>query len=406
MNIKSIAYRIPQYSLRVAMPLLKIPEPPVLLGQGMLLRFPEVIATTGVKKALIVAGPKVSKLGMIEPFIEALETEGIDAIVFDGADPDPSFDNVYAALEMYLENHCDCIVGFGGGSSIDCAKITAAKVTNDKPIEKMAGLLHLNHRLPPFFAIPTTSGSGSEASIAAVITNTENHQKVPISDPRLCPLATVLDPNLTVGLPAGITATTGMDALTHAIEAYIGLFDTAYVKEKALSSSRTIFANLEAVYDNGHSVALRQKMMEAALEAGMAFTRAMVGYVHALSHAIGGRYGISHGLANAVILPLVLDYYKSTPSATGKMAELAYNADLGSADLNDTELSEKLIAKIRSMNAHMGIPTVIDALKIEDIPDLARQALAEANPAYPVPKIMDYNDCVELLGHLLPEEEA
>jgi len=386
------------------MPLVQIPEPPVLSGKGMIRRFPEVMAVTGVEKVLIVSGKTVSSSGIMDSFLKALDEYSIDYIVFDGAAPDPTFYNVYDALEMYLENHCDGIVGFGGGSSIDCAKITAAKVTNDKPIEKMEGLFKLNHRLPPFFAVPTTSGSGSEASIAAVITNAETHTKFAISDTRLSPIATVLDPELTASMPPSLTAGTGMDALTHALEAYLGLFDTNYVREKSLASSAAILANLEAVYDDGSDLKLRQKMMDAAFDAGAAFTRGMVGYVHAISHALGGFYGLPHGRTNAIVLPTVLDFYLENPIATRKMAELAYNADLGTAAQTDDELARALIEKIRSMNAHMAIPTMVEELDIADIPDLARRVLAEANPTYPVPRLMDYNQCVELFGKLMPEE--
>lgn len=404
MNFKNILYRIPHYSARMSMPLVQIPEPPVLSGKGMIRRFPEVMAVTGVEKVLIVAGKTVSSSGIMDSFLKALEEYSIDYIVFDGAAPDPTFHNVYDALEMYLENHCDGIVGFGGGSSIDCAKITAAKVTNDKPIEKMEGLFKLNHRLPPFFAIPTTSGSGSEASIGAVITNAETHTKFVIADTRLSPIATVLDPELTVSMPPSLTAGTGMDALTHALEAYLGLYDTNVVREKSLSSSAAILANLEAAYDDGSDLKLRQKMMDAAFDAGAAFTRGMVGNVHAISHALGGFYGLPHGRTNAIVLPHVLDFYLENPIATRKMAELAYNADLGTAAQTDDELARALIEKIRSMNTHMAIPTVVEELDIADIPDLARRVLAEANPSYPVPRIMDYNQCVELFGRLLPEE--
>lgn len=404
MTLPKIVYRLPQYTARAALPLVKIPEPPTLKGAGMVTRFPEVMATTGIRRVLVVCGPTVYASGMLSPFLTALETNGITPVIFHGVDPNPTFKNVYDAIEMYQSHFCDSIVAFGGGSAIDCAKITAAKITNDKPIEKMAGLFRLAHRLPPFFAVPTTAGSGSEASIAAVVTNEAQHEKLKIADAKLCPLAVVLDPTLTRSMPANVTAYAGMDALAHAVEAYIGLFDTPYVREKALEASRRILAALPTAFDNPDDLEARLTMQEAAMDAGKAFTRAMVGYVHAIAHAVGGLYNLPHGLACAAILPRVLAFSK--PAVPEKLAELAYNAELGGPELSDEELGDALIAKIEAMNRHFGIPETLDALRVEDIPDIARRALAEANPAYPVPRIMDYNDCVELLGTLLPEDET
>lgn len=404
MTLPKIVYRLPQYTARAALPLMKIPEPPTLKGAGMVTRFPEVMATTGIRRVLVVCGPTVYASGMLSPFLTALETNGITPVIFHGVDPNPTFKNVYDAIEMYQSHFCDSIVAFGGGSAIDCAKITAAKITNDKPIEKMAGLFRLAHRLPPFFAVPTTAGSGSEASIAAVVTNEAQHEKLKIADAKLCPLAVVLDPTLTRSMPANVTAYAGMDALAHAVEAYIGLFDTPYVREKALEASRRILAALPTAFDNPDDLEARLTMQEAAMDAGKAFTRAMVGYVHAIAHAVGGLYNLPHGLACAAILPRVLAFSK--PAVPEKLAELAYNAELGGPELSDEELGDALIAKIEAMNRHFGIPETLDALRVEDIPDIARRALAEANPAYPVPRIMDYNDCVELLGTLLPEDET
>lgn len=404
MTLPKIVYRLPQYTARVALPLMKFPEPPTLKGAGMVTRFPEVMATTGIRQVLVVCGPTVYASGMLSPFLDALEANGIVPVVFHGVSPNPTFKNVYAAIEMYQSHFCDSVVAFGGGSAIDCAKITAAKITNDKPIERMAGLFRLAHRLPPFFAVPTTAGSGSEASIAAVVTNEERHKKLKMADAKLCPLAVVLDPELTRSMSADVTAYAGMDALTHAVEAYIGLFDTPYVREKSLDASRRILAALPKAFDDPDDLDARLTMQEAAMDAGKAFTRAMVGYVHAIAHAVGGLYNLSHGLACAAILPRVLAFSK--PAATQKLAELAYNAELGGPECSDEELADALIAEIEAMNRRFGIPRTLDALRVEDIPELARLTLAEANPVYPVPRIMDYNDCIELLGKLLPEDKT
>jgi alcohol dehydrogenase len=254
-------------------------------------------------------------------------------------------------------------------------------------------------RLPPLYAVPTTAGSGSEATIAAVVTDSATHEKYAITDFKLVPGFTVLDPALTVGLPAPTTAATGMDALTHAVEAYIGRDGTPFTDAKAEDAVRLILDKLEIAYRDGSDLDARAAMLLASNEAGAAFTRAFVGYVHAVAHSLGGLYGVAHGLANAIVLPYVLDYYGS--SAQAKLAELAVAGGLGSQAEPEAELAAKFIGKIRAMNAAMGIPTGVKELKEEDIPLLVWRVLHEGNPAYPVPKIMDADDCTALLRSLI-----
>ncbi len=400
-TIQNVPYRSSQLVMKQVAQVLQLPIPPVLQGPGMVRRFPEIIAISGVTKVLVVTDKPLYTMGLLDSFLGALETNGIDAIVFDKVHPNPTFENVEDGLALYYRSNCQGVVAFGGGSPIDCAKIIAAKVTNRKSIEKMRGLFKLTRRLPPFFAIPTTSGTGSEATICAVITDIKNHEKFSINDPKLVPLAAVLDPELTAGLPPSLTASTGMDALTHAIEAYIGKYDTSFVKEKALNATEIIINSLEDTYHNGQNLELRLKMAQASFDAGLAFTRAYVGYVHAIAHAMGGLYGVPHGLANAIVLPYVLEFSKS--AAEKKLAELAFYCGLGEAMYDDETLAELLIEKIKSMNAHMGIPTTIYALKEKDIPELAKRILKEGNPTYPVPRIMHYQECCEILRQLCPE---
>jgi Alcohol dehydrogenase, class IV len=355
--VKTVPYRSSQMVMKQVVQMLPLPIPPVLQGPGMVRRFPEIITISGVTKVLVVTDKPLYSMGLLDSFLCALETNGIDAIVFDKVQPNPTFENVEDGLALYYSSNCQGVVAFGGGSPIDCAKIIAAKVTNRKSIPKMRGLFKLTHRLPPFFAVPTTSGTGSEATICAVITDVKNHEKFAINDPKLVPLATVFDPELTVGLPPSLTATTGMDALTHAVEAYIGKYDTAFVKEKALNATDIIINNLEDTYHNGRNLDLRLKMAQASFDGGLAFTRAYVGYVHAIAHAMGGYYGVPHGLANAIILPYILEFSKK--AAEKKLAELAFYAGLGEAMNDDKTLATLFIEKIKSMNANMGIPTTI-----------------------------------------------
>ena len=398
---QDVPYRTSQLVMKEALKVLKLPIPPVLKGPGMVRRFPEIMKLTGVAKILVVTDRPLLSMGLLDPFLCALETAGIESVIYDKVQPNPTFENVEDGLALYQKSNCDGVVAFGGGSPMDCGKIIAAKVTNHKSIPKMRGLFKLTHKLPPFFAIPTTSGTGSEATICGVITDVKNHEKFAINDPKLVPLATVLDPDLTLGLPPALTATTGMDALTHAVEAYIGNFDTPFVKEKAMSATDVIINNLESCYHNGQDKDLRLNLAQASFDAGLAFTRAYVGYVHAIAHAMGGYYGVPHGLANAIVLPYVLEF--SRESAEEKLAELAYFSGLGEPMDDDKTLSFQFIEKIKSMNEAMGIPRVIEALRANDITFLAKRILKEANPTYPVPRIMHFDECCDILKQLCPE---
>ncbi|MBR5441674.1 MAG: iron-containing alcohol dehydrogenase, partial [Clostridia bacterium] len=241
-------------------------------------------------------------------------------------------------------------------------------------------------------------GTGSETTIAAVITNPDKHEKKAINDPSLRPKYAILDPELTLGLPPYITSTTGMDALTHAVEAYIGGSNNKQTFEDARIATKLIFDNIEKVYVDGKDVAAREAMLVGSFHAGLAFTRAYVGYVHAIAHNLGGMYGIPHGLANAVILPYVLDYFGET--AYKRLAELCDVAGIAGPAQGDREKAKRFIATIRELNAKMNIPDGFEQIKDEDIPLIAERALKEGNPLYPVPKIMDQADCEALIKSL------
>ena len=332
--------------------------------------------------------------------LKSLDDAKIKYCVFDGVQPNPTIYNIEDAREMYLANGCKGIIAFGGGSPMDCAKAMAARIVNPKKsVADMGGLLKVGKKIPTMIAIPTTAGTGSETTLAAVVSNPETHEKYPINDPHLLPAYAILDPELTTGLPKHITSTTGMDALTHAVEAYIGQSNTKDTAEKALEATKLIFRYLKKAYDHGDDLMAREKMLLASHYAGIAFTRAYVGYVHAIAHTLGGFYGIPHGLANSVILPYVLDYYGET--AYHRLADLADAADLQPEDTSDKGKALAFIAAIREMNTYMNIPDSFEQIKEEDIPTLVQRALHEGNPLYPVPKIMDAADCEAVIRKLM-----
>lgn len=398
-QLKKAYYRAFQKVMKIAMFAFDWSEPLLLEGPGAIKKLPDLIKSKGLKNVLIVTDKGLMSLHILDGLFAKLEETGIEYVVYDGTQPNPTIDNIEDARQLYLDNNCEGVIAFGGGSPMDCAKATAARITNPKlPVRKMRGVLKLHHKLPPLFAVPTTAGTGSETTLAAVVTDPATHEKNAINDPRLRPKYAVLDPELTLGLPPHITSTTGMDALTHAVEAYIGRSNVKSTEHYAELATRLIYANLEEVYNNGKNIEARNAMLKASYYAGMAFTRAYVGYVHAIAHNLGGFYGVPHGLANAIILPYVLEYYGETAHA--RLAKLAVIAGV-KTDGTDAEKAVAFIESIKQLNRNMNIPDKFDMIKEEDIPTIVQRALKEGNPLYPVPKIMDAADCEAVIRRMM-----
>lgn len=387
MNVFYKAFcRTYQFVMKIAANFLPFRQPEILEG---LEKVPEQIEKLGIASVLIVTDDVLhNKLHLIDGLKEGLEAKGIKYAVYDKTVPNPTIDNIEEGVALYNENACNALIAFGGGSPMDCAKGIGCRIARaNKEIPKMKGVLKVMKKLPVIFAVPTTSGTGSEATLAAVISNSVTHEKYAINDPVLIPKYAVLDPSLTLKLPKHITSTTGMDALTHAVEAYIGSSNTELTKAMAIKATKLIFENLKNAYDNGEDIKARRNMQLASYYAGVAFTRAYVGNVHAIAHTLGGFYGVPHGLANAVILPHILDFYGE--KAYVKLSELA-NA-VGIKGTTEAK-AKQFIQAVKDMNAYMNIPTTIDGIKEEDIPTMVERAFKEANPLYPVPKIMSRED--------------
>jgi alcohol dehydrogenase class IV len=285
---------------------------------------------------------------------------------------------------------------------MDCAKAVGARIVRPKmALRKMAGLIKVCKRLPLFIAIPTTAGTGSETTVASVIVDSKNHHKYVINDFCLIPHYAFLDPAVTLGLPKGLTSTTGMDALTHAVEAYIGRSRTKSTKAASEKAVKLIFENLERAYENGADMEARKNMLEASYLAGTAFTKSYVGYIHAVAHSLGGKYGVAHGLANAVLLPKVLRAYGE--GVTKPLAELARAIGMGENNMSDKDLADMIISHIEGMNRRMQIPDVLDCIRTEDIPEMAKHADNEGNPLYPVPVLWDAKELERLYYLVCPE---
>ena len=381
-----------------------IPQPTLLVGPGSSGRLGQAIAGFGHSKILIVTDSVISKLGLLKDLTDALTAGGTRYVVFDEITPDAPIPLIEKGIAFYNEHECDALVAFGGGSSMDASKAIAISASNRKPLRKLAGYLKGLKAPAKIYAVPTTAGTGSEVTVAAVISDPERHAKLVIVDPRMVPKMAALDPSLMTGLPPHITAATGIDALTHAIEAFVGNWCTPYSDGMALSAVGMIFENLRTAYTDGKNLEAREKMSLASTYAGFAFTRANVGYVHAIAHQFGGKYHTPHGLANAIMLPLVLKY--SSPAITGRLALLAVRAKVGTADEPDEVLAQKFLDAVDQLNLDLGIPTYLAALQEADIPALAKAACHEAHTGYPVPRYMTQAVCEDLIRQALPPQEA
>ena len=360
-------------------------RPKVYAGPSSLLRAADILRENGLRRPFVVASRRQCADEHFRALQETLDEQDILLSIFSAVETDPSVETVERIASQYRLDRCDCFLVIGGGSPMDAAKAAAARLARpEKTVPQLGGLLKVRRRVPPLIAVPTTAGSGSETTIAAVVT--DGHHKYAISDLCLIPRYAILDPTLSTGLPPRITAETGMDALTHAVEAYLSRFyNTGMTRALAESAVVAIFAHLERAYRDGASLDDRAAMLQASFDAGAAFTRASVGNVHAIAHTLGGLYGVPHGLANAVLLPLVLEDYGA--AAYPRLAHLAGLLGL-KGDTEETR-AKAFIAEIRAMNARMNVPDRFDCIRDEDIPLMARWAAQEANPVYPVPVIYD-----------------
>lgn len=398
---KRIYCRIFQTAFRAAIPLLPYRKPEIIEG------FQELIPMLEDKKissVLLVTDAGIRNAGLTLPLEELLAEADIRCAVYDKTTANPTVPNVEEAKDLYLAEECQAIIALGGGSSIDCAKACGARIARPrKSLAKMKGLLKIHHKLPTLIAIPTTAGTGSETTLAAVITDPKSHHKYPINDFCLIPRYAVLDPQITCSLPPALTASTGMDALTHAVEAYIGRSTTKQTREDALTAVSLIFANLSAAYHDGSNLEARRNMLHAAYLAGSAFTVSYVGYVHAVAHSLGGRYGTPHGLANAVLLPYVLEAYGS--SAHKKLHDLAVAAGLCDETASHEEAAALFIQAVKDMKEEFGLDDSSIKVNSRDIPRLAYFAAQEANPLYPVPRLMSRRE-LEQFYHRFEKEAS
>lgn len=386
MNIASkIFCRVFQSAFHLALPFLPYREPKIYESITDIVG---LLRGRGVKSVLLVTDSGLRRVGSTASLEEELKKNHIHCAVYDKTCANPTVHNVEEARELYIKEKCEVLIAFGGGSSMDCAKAAGACIAYpNKSVNQLKGLLRVLRKIPTLIAIPTTAGTGSEVTITAVITDSEKKHKYTMNNFTLIPSYAVLAPEVTFTLPPHLTATTGMDALTHDVEAYIGGSASKETRALALESVKLIFDNIETAYTDGTNRKARENMLLAAYKAGIAFSKSYVGYIHAVAHSLGGQYNIPHGLANSVLMPIVLEEYGE--SAYKKLHELGIAAGVAGKKDTHEDGAKKFIQEIRNLNKRMNIPESLAGIKEEDIPQMSKHAAKEANPLYPVPKLLN-----------------
>lgn len=393
-RVKNTAFR---YVFKALIKIKPPPTPIVFNDEKATEQLCQKIAKDGIQRLLVITSQDLVKLGLLDTALSALKHLGVQVVVFDGILPNPTFAAVEAATQQYKSNGCNGILAFGGGSVIDAAKAVTLHVGNKKDLNALVGIFKAKHDPAPFYVIPTTAGTGSEITSSAVISDTESHQKAFITDHKTIPLAVALDASVMTGLPPFITADTGMDALTHSIEAFVSKIDNPPMMTLAVNAVRDILGYLPEAYANGSNLEARSKMAKASYNAGMAFNHMGLGFVHAISHQLTALYGIPHGRANAVVLPYVL--HASLPHIMPAIAALSRATGV-SNQADDAQAAEQFLTRINTMSEVLGIPKTLDELKPVDFELIATRAREEATMTYPVSYMLSHKECVDILSDL------
>ena len=392
-------------SVAVRKPVIKIvskPTPVTYIGPGRAKEAGRLLKMLGAKKALVITDSFLHQSGLLDGVEESIRSAGVDHVVYDGVQPDPTFAIVAEAKKA--SSGCDAVVAVGGGSVMDTAKAVAAAVANHTSAEALAGMLKVRRRPLPLIAVPTTAGTGSETTVAAIISDSATHSKKQLLDPKLVPMFAILDPELTVGLPKHTTAHTALDALTHALEAYVAGYADEETDRQARIAVRLIFQYLPKVQEDPTDLEGREALLTASFFAGMAFTRTYVGYVHAFAHTIGGKFGVPHGLANAVLLPHIMRYY--LPVCYKRFAELGRMLKLGMPGDSDQIKATRFVKLLYKLNRQMGIPTRFEKFPASAIEEVIDMAFQECHGTYPVPRYFTREHARKLMEAVCTKEEA
>jgi len=377
----------------------------------------KIIKRYGCSKPLIVTDEVLVSQGLVKMCTDSLDGAGLKYVVYDKGVPNPHSELVGEGFELYKKEGCDGLIAFGGGSPMDACKMIGAKVANPKPVEAYHGAGKIVKPIPPLIAVPTTAGTASETSPGAVITLREKQAKIVVVDKVLIPKVAVLDPNVLIKLPKPVTAATGMDALTHAVESYLSIWKTKQSRNLSLLAVEKIFRNLARTYEHGDDIVAREEMLVASFSAGRAFSRASLGYVHGVAHQFGGLFHTPHGVANAMVLPHVLDAYAAnpTPGILADFEELCIAAGLASKYKVYTEEEKKqfphmFIRGVRELHAKLELPRDVPDMRREHVDSIVKRAVVESHgetagtfPGYPTPINLSVGELTKIVCACLPQ---
>lgn len=396
--IKVAFYKAIMQVLKLAGKLIPQTQPFIFSGKDAALALTKLIIEQDKQHVFIVTDAVLNKLGIANKICEQLALHNVNVTVFDQVTPDPSESVVNDGIALLKAQQCDLVLAIGGGSSIDAAKMMAVLAHSGQTIKGVAGLLKIKKFGLPLCVIPTTSGTGSEVTMAAVITDTDSQSKSLIVSPKMLAMATALDPLMMSGMPAKITADTGFDALTHAIEAYLSTYANAQTDQFSLTAIKVIFKQLPQCYHHGDDLDARQALALASCYAGLAFNKTNVGYVHAISHQIGAKYHSPHGFTNAVVLPFILEFY--CQSCEQRLAEMAAAIGINTSLMSADEAAKQFIRAVKTLQKEVAIPAKLACINQQDITELSKSALQEAHYFYPVPKYLTRQQCETILHNL------
>jgi len=376
------------------------PRPVVFTGNNSIDLLCESARHLAVKKVLLITDDRLKSIGLISPIAENLKDQNISVEIFPEVLPDPSFSIVNKALLIARENGCDCVLAVGGGSVIDTAKVVSLALTNSSgTAEPLVGMFRAKKSAARLLVIPTTAGTGAEVTMAAVISDAKTHTKELIVDTKLIPTAVALDPQITSGAPAMLTATAGIDALSHAIEGYVSLWATPEVENLSEMVVSSIFENLKVACTEADNMRARENMILASHMAGVVINRSAAGYVHAISHQLGSLYKLPHGVINAAIMPDVLEFSKN--SVKSKIARLSVKARLGDEYQSDDVLFDLFIEGLKNLNTSLGLNNSLRCVNPQDVNSIIDGAMLEANTTYAVPRYMNGQEMKRFLARYL-----
>lgn len=384
--------------LKVFSMVIPMPRPLLFVGEQSCHELCNMMINEGANKVFIVTDEVLNKLGVPAKVTDYLTANNIDYHIYDGITPDPTFTVVEEGLRQSKDANCDAILAIGGGSVIDAAKMIAMSQGNNTTPQKLIGLFKARKLGTPLYCIPTTAGTGSEATIGAVVSDDKTHQKEIAIDPKMVSLAAAIDPTIMQGMPPHITADTGIDVLTHALEAWMSVNAGAETDYYAASATKGVMENLTTAYNDGKDIKAREQMGIAAHYGGIAFNKAGLGYVHAIAHQLGAHYSIPHGRANAIVLPYVLDLNrKSSEKRLAKLAKKIGLVEKGQANNSDGEIADHLIAKVRELLADVNIDPTVKGMQESDFDAIAKAAAKEVSDTYAVPTYMPAAGIKEIL---------